>query len=136
MGRSSTARGYDGSAYHRSMADFTLWHNPRCSKSRGAKEILTDAGVELEVRSYLEAPPTVAELDAVLTALGKEPWDIARMGEAVAKELTLKDLPHERARWIEVMVANPVLIERPILVTADGRAVLGRPPEAVSDLLP
>ena len=57
------------------------------------------------------------------------------MGEGVAKDLGLRDLPHDRAAWIEVMVANPILIERPIIVTADGRAVVGRPPEAVRDLL-
>jgi len=117
------------------MADLTLWHNQRCSKSRGAREILEEAGVAFDEKRYLESPPTAAELDAVLTALGKEPWEIARTGEAVAKEIGLKDLPHDRARWIEVMVANPVLIERPILVTSDGRAVVGRPPEAVRDLL-
>lgn len=117
------------------MADLTLWHNQRCSKSRGAKEILTEAGVAFDEKRYLDDPPTAAELDAVLTALGKEPWEIARLGEDIAKELGLKDLPRERPRWIEVMVANPVLIERPILVTTDGRAVLGRPPEAVRDLL-
>ncbi|HLT17176.1 MAG TPA: arsenate reductase (glutaredoxin) [Acidimicrobiales bacterium] len=117
------------------MADLTLWHNPRCSKSRGAKEILEEAGVDFEERRYLDDPPTAEELDRVLTALGKEPWEVARTGEAVAKELNLKELPHERDRWIEVMVANPVLIERPILVRADGRAVLGRPPENVRELL-
>jgi arsenate reductase len=117
------------------MADLTLWHNQRCSKSRGAREILEDAGVEFDERRYLEEPPTAAELDEVLTALDKEPWEIARMGEDVAKELGLKDLPRARGRWIEVMVANPILIERPILVTKDGRAVVGRPPEAVQALL-
>jgi arsenate reductase (glutaredoxin) len=117
------------------MADVTIWHNQRCSKSRSAKDILTDAGVEFEERKYLEAPPTVAELDEVLTALGKEPWDIARMGEPVAKDLALRNEPHDRARWIELMVANPILIERPIIVTRDGRAVVGRPPEAVRQLL-
>jgi arsenate reductase len=117
------------------MADLTLWHNQRCSKSRGAKEILEEAGVAFDEKRYLDEPPTAAELDAVLTAMGKEPWDIARMGEDVAKELDLRNLPHERDQWIETMVANPILIERPILVTADGRAVLGRPPEAVRDLL-
>jgi len=117
------------------MADLSLWHNPRCSKSRGAKEILEEAGVAFEERRYLEQPPTAAELDQVLTALGKEPWEVARTGEAVAKEIGLKDLPRDRARWIEVMVANPVLIERPILVSSDGRAVVGRPPENVRDLL-
>jgi arsenate reductase len=117
------------------MADLTLWHNQRCSKSRGAKEILEESGVAFDEKRYLDDPPTAAELDAVLTAMGKEPWEIARMGEDVAKELGLKDLPRERARWIELMVANPILIERPILVTKDGRAVLGRPPEAVQALL-
>jgi arsenate reductase (glutaredoxin) len=117
------------------MADLTIWHNQRCSKSRSAHDILTEAGVPFEERKYLDAPPTAAELDAVLTALGKEPWEIARMGEPVAKELGLRDLSHERDRWIEVMVANPILIERPIIVTADGRAVVGRPPEAVRELL-
>jgi arsenate reductase (glutaredoxin) len=117
------------------MADLTIWHNQRCSKSRSAHDILTEAGVTFEERRYLEAPPTAEELDAVLTALGKEPWEIARMGEQVAKDLQLKDEPHDRARWIELMVANPILIERPIVVTADGRAALGRPPEAVRELL-
>ncbi len=117
------------------MADLTIWHNQRCSKSRSAHDILTEAGVEFDERRYLEAPPTAAELDDVLTALGKEPWEIARMGEPLAKELGLRDLPHERDRWIDVMVANPILIERPIIVTADGRAVVGRPPEAVQSLL-
>jgi arsenate reductase len=117
------------------MADLTIWHNQRCSKSRSARDILTEAGVPFEERRYLEAPPTPTELDQVLTALGKEPWEIARMGEAVAKDLGLGDLPHDRAAWIDVLVANPILIERPIIVRRDGRAVLGRPPEAVRDLL-
>ena len=111
------------------------WHNPRCSKSRAGKELLDSAGATYTERRYLDDPPTAKELDAVLTALGKEPWEIARMGEGVAKDIGLRDLPHDRAQWIEVMVANPILIERPIIVTADGRAVVGRPPDAVRDLL-
>jgi arsenate reductase len=117
------------------MADLTLWHNPRCSKSRQAKQLLDDRGAAYEVREYLADAPSAAELDAVLHALGKEPWDIARKGEDVAKDLHLKDLPKDRAAWIEVMVANPILIERPILVRADGEARLGRPPEDVAELL-
>ncbi len=117
------------------MADLTLWHNQRCSKSRGARDILEAAGVAFEERRYLDDPPTASELDEVLRALGKEPWEVARLGEDVAKQLALRDEPHDRARWISIMVANPVLIERPILVTADGRAVIGRPPEAVHMLL-
>lgn len=111
------------------------WHNPRCSKSRQGKELLDAAGSTYTVRSYVDDPPSAKELDLVLTALGKEPWEIARMGEDVAKELNLKALPHDRRKWIDVMVANPILIERPILVTSDGRAALGRPPEALKDLL-
>jgi arsenate reductase len=123
-------------SYDHRMADLTLWHNPRCSKSRQAKQILDDRGAAYEVREYLADSPTAAELDAVLTALGKEPWDIARTGEDIAKELGLKTMAKDRAAWIDVMVANPILIERPILVRADGEARLGRPPEDVADLLP
>jgi arsenate reductase len=112
-----------------------LWHNPRCSKSRSAKAILDDRGVAYAERRYVDDPPTAEELDSVLVALDREPWEIARMGEPVARDLGLHDWPHDRQRWIEAMVANPILIERPILVAEDGRAVLGRPPEAVEDLL-
>ena len=117
------------------MADLTLWHNPRCSKSRQAKQILDDRSATYEVREYLTDAPTAAELDAVLTALGKEPWDLARTGEDIAKELGLRSMAKDRAAWIDVMVANPILIERPILVRSDGQARLGRPPEDVEELL-
>ena len=113
-----------------------LWHNPRCSKSRAAKAILDGRDVAYTERRYLDDPPTAAELDAVLTALGKEPWEIARTGEAVAAELGLRDWDHDRARWIAAMVEHPVLIERPILVAHDGRVKLGRPPTDVEALPP
>jgi arsenate reductase len=112
-----------------------LWHNPSCSKSRAAKAILDDQGVTYVERRYVDRPPTVDELDRILSSLGRQPWEVARMGEAVAADLGLAGWPHDRARWLEAMVANPVLIERPILVADDGRAVLGRPPEAVTALL-
>jgi arsenate reductase (glutaredoxin) len=112
-----------------------LWHNPRCTKSRQAKELLDERGVDYEERRYLDRPPTAEELDAVLTAMGKEPWEITRMGESVAEELGLKAADKDRAAWIKVMVENPILIERPILVTDDGRAAVGRPTEAIADLL-
>ncbi|SEF48076.1 arsenate reductase [Thermomonospora echinospora] len=102
-----------------------IWHNPRCSKSRAAKAALDEAGVTYTERRYLDEPPTAAELDAVLTAIGAEPWDVARLNEPVAKELGLKDMARDRARWIEVMVAHPVLIQRPIIATG-GRAVVAR----------
>ncbi len=118
------------------MADLTLWHNQRCSKSRSACELLTEAGVTFDERRYLEAPPTAEELDAVLTALGHGavgPGPDGRdrgQGAGPARPWT-----HDRAAWIELLVANPILIERPILVTNDGRAVVGRPPESVLSLL-
>jgi arsenate reductase len=112
-----------------------LWHNPRCSKSRATKEILDARGIAYVERRYLDDPPTKDELESTLDALGCEPWDIARLGEDVAKELGLATWDHDRDRWIEAMVANPVLIERPIVVADDGRAVMGRPPEAVLPLL-
>lgn len=112
-----------------------LWHNPRCTKSRQAKALLDERGVAYEERRYLDSPPTADELDAVLTAMGKEPWEITRMGEGVADELDLRSAPKDRAAWIETLVANPILIERPILVTDDGRAAVGRPTEAIAGLL-
>ncbi len=112
-----------------------LWHNPRCAKSRAAKALLEERDVAFTERRYLDAPPTAEELDAVLRALGREPWDVARLGEAVAAELGLRTWPHDRDRWIAAMVAHPILIERPVLVAGDGRAALGRPPEDVLSLL-
>ncbi len=117
------------------MADLTLWHNPRCSKSRQAKALLDAADASYDERRYLDDPPGAAELDLVLTALDMEPWELARMSEDAAKDLELRDEPHDRTRWIELLAAHPILIERPILVTADGRAVVGRPPEAIESLL-
>lgn len=107
-----------------------LWHNPRCSKSRSAKAALDEAGVAYTERRYLDEPPTAEELDAVLTRIGAEPWEVARLGEPVAKELDLKNLEHDRARWIEIMVAHPALIQRPIVVT-DDVVVVARDPESV-----
>lgn len=113
-----------------------LWHNPRCSKSRATKAILDDRGVSYVERRYLDQPPTASELDRVLAALDLEPWQLVRLEEPVAAELGMKTWPHEdRRRWLEAMVHHPILIERPILVADDGRARLGRPPEAVTILL-
>ncbi len=112
-----------------------LWHNPRCSKSRQALALLEEQGAAPKIRRYLETPPTAEELDRVLTALGKQPWEVARTKEAIAKELGMKAWPQDRAKWIAAMVEHPKLIERPILVADDGRAALGRPPEDVLELL-
>jgi arsenate reductase len=113
-----------------------IWVNPRCGKCRSAVSMLDDAGVRYTVRRYLEDPPTAEELDAVLRRLDLEPWDVARLGEQVAKDLDLKSWPKERDRWIAALVENPILIQRPIITAADGTAVVGRSEEAVRSVLP
>jgi arsenate reductase len=112
-----------------------IWINPACSKCRAATELLDEAGARYTVRRYLEDPPTADELDAVLQRLGLEPWDVARMNEPVAKELGLAELPRDRRRWLELMSANPILIQRPIITADDGTTVVGRTPEAVQQAL-
>lgn len=112
-----------------------IWHNPRCTKSRQTLALIEERGVEPHVRRYLDEPPTAAELERALDALGAEPWEITRMGEARARELGLASMDHDRDAWIALLVENPVLIERPIVLGDDGRAALGRPPENVLELL-
>ena len=116
-----------------------IWVNPRCSKCRSALSMLDEAGAEYTVRRYLDDPPTATELTDVLGRLGLEPWDVARTGEVVAGELGLGDwsrTPADRARWIEAMAANPILIQRPIITADDGTTVVGRSPESVRSVLP
>lgn len=114
-----------------------IWHNPRCTKSRAATAHLDEAGVEYRVRRYLDDPPTADELRAVLTRLGAEPWDITRTGEPIAKDLGLASwgrTPADRERWIEALAAHPKLIQRPIVLTADGGAVVARTDDALRTL--
>lgn len=115
-----------------------IWVNPACSKCSAATELLDAAGAEYTVRRYLDDPPSAAELEAVLARLGLEPWDVARLGEPVAAELGLADLPRDastRARWVEALTTNPVLIQRPIITADDGTTVLGRSEDAVRSVL-
>jgi arsenate reductase (glutaredoxin) len=112
-----------------------IWINPACSKCRSAQELLEDAGADYTVRRYLDDPPTPDELDAVLDRLGLEPLDIARMDEPEAHRLALADLPRNRGQWLELMSANPVLIQRPILTADDGTTVVGRSGAAVQQVL-
>jgi len=112
-----------------------FWHNPRCSKSREAKALLDARGVDYRLRLYLDEPPSAVELDAALTALGQEPWEVVRMKEADAITLGLADWPKDRDRWITAMCAHPKLIERPLFLDGRGRAAIGRPPENVVALL-
>ena len=111
----------------------TLWHNPRCSKSRQTLALIEAAGVEVTLRRYLEDAPTRDEVIAARDALGLPAIEMMRTGEKLFKELGLtKDSPEEAL--IDAMAAHPILIERPIAF-ANGRAVIGRPPEAVQALL-
>lgn len=110
----------------------TIYHNPRCSKSRQTLGLIRAEGIEPVIVEYLSETPDAGELKDLLQKLGKAPRDIVRKGEAVFKELGLKDASDDAL--IEAMVANPILIERPIVVNGD-KAALGRPPEDVLDIL-
>jgi arsenate reductase len=115
------------------MKAFTIYHNPKCTKSRQTLALLQENGVEPTVIEYLTTPPTAAELKAIVAKLGIKPEQLVRKGEEVYKEKfagkTLTD-----AQWIDAMVKHPILIERPIVVSGT-RAVIGRPPENVKPLL-
>jgi arsenate reductase len=112
----------------------TIYHNPHCSKSRQTLALLRSHGIEPRVIEYLATPPTAAELDRLLKLMGREPRAAMRRGEAEYKALKLDDAKLTRRQLVAAMVANPKLIERPI-VLANGKAVLGRPPEAVLEIL-
>ncbi|RAL23994.1 arsenate reductase (glutaredoxin) [Lujinxingia litoralis] len=110
----------------------TIWHNPRCSKSRQTLQLLEEHGAELTVRRYLDDPPSVDELRHALTLLGIDAAGLVRRKEALFKELDLKDAADDAL--IEAMATHPKLIERP-LVLSEGDAAIGRPPEDVLRLL-
>ncbi|AHL74878.1 arsenate reductase [Stutzerimonas stutzeri] len=117
------------------MTELTLYHNPRCSKSRGALELLEQRGLNPTVIRYLETPPSATELKQILARLGIGPRQLLRSGEEEYQSLNLADPTLTDSQIIEAMVAHPKLIERPILVAGDV-AVVGRPPEKVLEILP
>lgn len=112
----------------------TIYHNPRCSKSRQTLHLLQERGVETETVEYLNTPPDGEELSGILDLLGIEPRDLMRKKEKEYKDLGLDDPALSRSALIDAMVKNPRLIERPIVI-AKGKAVIGRPPEKVLDIL-
>ncbi len=116
------------------MTATRLFHNPRCSKSRGALELLRERGIEPEIVTYPEMPPSAFQLRELLGQLGIAARDLLRTGEDEYAALNLADPTLSEDVLIEAMVAHPRLIERPIFVH-DGRAVIGRPPERVLELL-
>ena len=112
----------------------TIYHNPRCSKSRQTLALIEAGGVEVRVVHYLETPPTCAELAQLLKKLGMAPRDLLRRGEPDYKGLKLSDTTLDDSSIIQAMSEYPKLIERPIVVSGS-RAVIGRPPENVNVLL-
>ena len=117
------------------MTDLTLYHNPRCTKSRGALELLQARGLSPDVVLYLETPPDAAQLRELLGKLGISARQLLRTGEDDYKQLNQADASLSDEQLIAAMAAHPKLIERPILVVGD-KAVIGRPPENVLELLP
>lgn len=109
----------------------TIYHNPRCAKSRETLQILKEGGKEFEVVEYLKTPPTAEQLREITALLNKKPQDIVRKNEKLYKEeFSGKDLTDDE--WLTVLASNPILIERPI-VTDGKKAVIGRPPENVRE---
>lgn len=112
----------------------TIYHNPRCSKSRQTLALLEERGITPNVVEYLKTPPTAAELADILKKLGLNPRQLMRQKEEPYSQLDLANPAKSDAALIKAMVENPILIERPIVV-ANGKAAVGRPPEAVLDIL-
>jgi len=112
----------------------TIWHNPRCSKSRQTLALLTERGIEPTIVEYLKTPPPTADLQETLGKLNLAPRDLMRRKEAPYAEQGLDDTGLSDEALVQAMHDNPVLIERPV-VLANGKAAIGRPPEQVLDIL-
>jgi arsenate reductase len=112
----------------------TIYHNPRCSKSRETLKLIEARGLNPVIVDYLKTPPTAAELKSILKTLGLKPDALLRKSEPVYAELRLQDRKLDDGALIALMVENPILIERPIVV-AGGKAAIGRPPEKILEIL-
>ena len=110
------------------------YHNPRCGKSRQTLQLLQEQGIDVDIIDYLKTPPTFQQLDDIIQKLGIEPRDLMRTKEAAYKTNGLDDKSLNRQALINGMINNPILIERPIVIV-NGKAVIGRPPEAVLTIL-
>lgn len=112
----------------------TIYHNPRCSKSRQTLQLLEDNGIRPTIIDYLKTPPSASELKEMLSLLNLAPRELMRRNEALYSELGLADERLPAEQLIAAMLANPVLIERPVVI-ANGQARIGRPPERVLEIL-
>jgi len=111
---------------------YTIYHNPRCSKSREALSLLEEEGAEIEIVKYLDDVPTEDQLLKLLAKLNMKPFDLVRKTEKIYKE-EYKNLSLNDHEWVKVMIENPKLIERPIVVKGN-KAIIGRPPSLVKEL--
>ncbi len=115
--------------------DVSIFHNPKCSKSRATLKLLNEKGIAPEIILYLERPPTEAALSEILAKLGLEPKKVIRFKERIVPELGISPSDSRTdSEWIRFMVENPILIERPIVITPK-KAVIGRPPENVLEII-
>jgi arsenate reductase len=112
----------------------TIYHNPRCSKSRQTLELIRAQGLEPRIIEYLKTPPSAEELGQILDLLGCEPRDAIRNNEIEYEQQGLDDTSLSREQLIDAMIEHPILIQRPI-VLVNGKAVIGRPPELVLEIL-
>ena len=115
------------------MADWTIYYNPKCGTCRKTLEILEKKKIKPRIVEYLKTPPTPKEIEAILKKLNLEPAEMVRKKEEIYSELKLDSGKHSRAEWLAIIAANPILIERPIVVR-DDKAVIARPPEEVENL--
>jgi arsenate reductase len=111
----------------------TIYHNPRCSKSRETLDLLKENKEEVKVIEYLKTPPSKEELEKILSKLGIAAEELVRKGEDLYKE-KYKNKDFSNEEWIKILVKNPSLIERPIVVKGD-KAIIGRPPINVHKIL-
>jgi len=110
-----------------------VYHNNRCSKSRGACDILKENGIEAEIIEYLKTPPTETEIREILSKLGMKASEIVRRGEEIYKK-SFAGREYTESEWVKILSENPILIERPIIINGD-KAVIGRPLEKVNDII-
>jgi len=116
------------------VTDVIIYHNPRCSKSRQTLKLLRERGIEPRIVPYLKETPDVDELARILGMLEMNPFQLMRSGEEEYQQLRVEEKKTKHDELLKLMVRHPILIERPIVVK-DGKARIGRPPEAVLEIL-
>ena len=121
-------------AIRRTVMNVTIFHNPRCSKSNQTLKLLRDRGIQPDIIEYLSAPPSAEQLKEILDLLAMHPRDLMRKIESPFNDLGLDDANVDRDTLINAMIDNPILIQRPI-VLSNGKAAIGRPPKNILNIL-